>query len=57
MKKGILTSLRLLPFVMLSILPGTCSQGLLKELTPFVIDGSNDFMRDFIFSAAPFVLP
>ena len=57
MNRRILTTLRFLPFVALSILPLSCSQGLLKELTPFVIDGSNSFMHDFIFMAAPFVLP
>jgi len=57
MTKRILRSLRFLPFVALSILPGSCSQNLLEELTPFVIDGSNSFLTDFIFTAAPFVLP
>jgi hypothetical protein len=57
MKKRIRLGLRLLPFVLLSVLPVSCSQSLLNELTPFVIDGSNGFMHDLIFAAAPFVLP
>lgn len=57
MKNRIRLGLRVLPFVLLSVLPLSCSQALLNDLTPFVIDGSNGFMHDLIFAAAPFVLP
>ena len=39
-----------------AILPTSCNQALLKELTPFLIDGGNSFLVDVIFTAAPFVL-
>jgi len=40
-----------------AIIPTSCARPILRELTPFLIDGSNQFMRDLIFLAAPFVLP
>jgi len=43
-------------FTLPAIVPFSCSSPLLKELTPFVIDGSNSFMHDVIFSAAPLLL-
>ena len=57
MRKRIWTVLRVAPVVVFSILPTSCSQELLRQLTPFVIDGSNGLMHDVIFAAAPFVLP
>ena len=57
MRNRIRLGLRMLPFVMLSILPTSCSEAVLRQLTPLVIDGSNSFMHDLIFTAAPFVLP
>lgn len=43
--------------VMPAIIPTSCARPLLRELTPFLIDGGNQFMRDLIFLAAPLVLP
>jgi hypothetical protein len=57
MKSRVYKALIVGSFVLPSILPASCSRGLLRELTPFLIDGSNSFLVDFIFGAAPFVLP
>ncbi|MCC7291672.1 MAG: hypothetical protein IT449_06395 [Phycisphaerales bacterium] len=43
--------------VLPAILPVSCAQPLLQQLTPFLIDGSNSALRDLLFLAAPFVLP
>lgn len=43
--------------VLPAIIPTSCARPILRELTPFLIDGSNGFMRDLIFLAAPLVLP
>ncbi|NOT01863.1 MAG: hypothetical protein HOP29_14710 [Phycisphaerales bacterium] len=40
-----------------AILPVSCERNILGALVPFLLDGSNGFMRDLIFAAAPFVLP
>ncbi len=40
-----------------SILPSGCSRQLLTELTPILIDGSNNFLVETLFLVAPFVLP
>ena len=40
-----------------AIIPTTCARPILRELTPFLIDGSSQLMRDIIFLAAPLVLP
>ena len=43
--------------VLPAIIPTSCARPVLGELTPFLIDGGNQFMRDLIFLAAPLVLP
>lgn len=43
--------------VLPAIIPSACARPLLRELTPFLIDGSNDFMVGLINLAAPLVLP
>lgn len=53
-------TLRLLASTLVTLpamLPMNCSKPLLEGLTPFLIDGSNRYMHDLIFFAAPFVLP
>lgn len=43
--------------VLPAIIPTSCARPLLRQLTPFLIDGGNEFMHDLIFLAAPLVLP
>ncbi len=43
--------------VLPAIIPSSCAEPILRELTPFLIDGSNDFMVELINFAAPLVLP
>jgi len=40
-----------------AIIPFDCARPLLADLTPFLLDGSNRFLTDFITTVAPFVLP
>ncbi len=57
MTRRIRNVLMTVAFTLPAILPFSCTRPLLEELTPFLIDGSNSFMVDFIFGAAPLVLP
>ncbi len=43
--------------IMPAIIPTSCARPVLRLLTPFLIDGSNDFMVELINFAAPLVLP
>ena len=43
--------------VLSAIIPASYPRQVLHELTSFLIDGGNQFMRDLIFLAAPLVLP
>ncbi len=43
--------------IMPAIIPVLCARPVLRLLTPFLIDGSNDFLVDVINFAAPLVLP
>jgi len=56
MKQRAFKMMAMIAFALPAILPTSCNQAVLKQLTPFLIDGSNNFLVDVIFSAAPFVL-
>lgn len=43
--------------VLPAIIPASCARPILRELTPFLVDGSNDFLVGLINFAAPLVLP
>ena len=46
-----------LPFTTLAIIPTSCAQALLEQVTPVLIDGSNGVLSGVINSLAPFLLP
>ena len=52
-RRTLILSVGVLP----AIIPTSCARPVLRELTPFLIDGGNGFMRELIFLAAPLVLP
>jgi len=57
MRQHILKWTILTPAVLPGILPVSCARPILRELTPFLINGSNRFAVELISAAAPFVLP
>ncbi|MBN2446389.1 MAG: hypothetical protein JXO22_06680 [Phycisphaerae bacterium] len=50
-------AMRLMPFVLVGIIPWNCASPLLKSLTPILLNDGNGFLQEVIKAVAPLVLP